>query len=275
VIATTTIAGSLRLDQAAKIRNYAEPLRRNRVWRAEVFAAEQYCEYRGATELTKLRDWPTAEQLTAIFRDSLDLVAIKGFSLSPPKPRRRTKSPRKHQDFYEPSIYLTRNIPTRFADWHDLCNAMIWGSFPRSKHSLNILQTQLFCHANPEPIMQLANRSRAQDILTMLDEGACLVWKDASGNLHRTIFGHGALECLIYDSNDFVPMDIHIESPIVEDNTITSLDLALADYLERLGSQLVDPTGPTPTRSMRGEESSVQMRVSSSANARLLDELAR
>ncbi|MBI4206848.1 MAG: DUF3025 domain-containing protein [Betaproteobacteria bacterium] len=73
---------------------------------------------------------------------------------------------------YEPRIYLRGEVQVRECDWHDLLNALVWLTFPRSKAALNgrhyraLLEQQ----ANRAP-----NRGPVQDAMTLFDEGGVIV----------------------------------------------------------------------------------------------------
>ncbi|MDX1570160.1 MAG: DUF3025 domain-containing protein [Xanthomonadales bacterium] len=62
---------------------------------------------------------------------------------------------------YERQIFETGVVPTRPDSWHDLLNALIWATFPRTKAAINSGHVS-------DPVT--ANRSRRRDALTLLDE---------------------------------------------------------------------------------------------------------
>lgn len=73
---------------------------------------------------------------------------------------------------YDARIVLRGEVPTRAACWHDLFNAMVWCAFPRSKAALHGRQ---HAHARAAAGAPGGNRGRAQDRLTMIDEGGVIL----------------------------------------------------------------------------------------------------
>lgn len=115
---------------------------------------------------------------------------------------------------YEPRIYLTGEVQTRLQNWHDLFNALVWISFPRTKAILNQLHYQALLQERQANEMQ---RGPLRDIATLFDESGVIVvssdasligllrnfewqqlfWKQRSALLARMkfiIFGHGLYE---------------------------------------------------------------------------------
>lgn len=76
---------------------------------------------------------------------------------------------------YDARITLDREVPTRPRCWHDFFNAMVWCAFPRAKAALH--RRQHACAAADRPP---GGRTRAQDRLTMLDEGGLLLLAPAA-----------------------------------------------------------------------------------------------
>lgn len=100
--------------------------------------------------------------------------------------------PRQWQERYEPRLYLTGELQTRAHNWHDLFNALVWVAYPETKASLNAAH---FAQANTQA--PGSNRTRAQDVLTLFDEGGIVVASDAPDLLDhvrafrwKTLFWH-------------------------------------------------------------------------------------
>lgn len=159
-------------------------------------------------------DWPTLEDYqrflarasTPIATDSgwpLRIVAHDSLSTTV-------------DDHYEARIYLTGELPTRAANWHDFFQVLIWRLYPRTKAALNA------CHyaalqdrrAHDPPAK---NRSAAENALTLFDECGVIIvaddpallqcvrnfaWKELfweartrlPEHLHCIIFGHALYE---------------------------------------------------------------------------------
>lgn len=80
------------------------------------------------------------------------------------------------QDFaqqYEPRCYLSGELQTRTDNLHDLFNALVWLTFPRSKAALN----QHHYHALCEAARSASSKPRgaARDTATLLDESGVIV----------------------------------------------------------------------------------------------------
>lgn len=114
---------------------------------------------------------------------------------------------------YEAEITATGRISTREDNRHDLCNALVWAAFPRTKAALNARHVAALPDATP------GRRGPVRDALTLFDECGgvftsprreCLEavarhdWQALFGiageawppDLELTIFGHGTLEKL-------------------------------------------------------------------------------
>jgi hypothetical protein len=117
---------------------------------------------------------------------------------------------------YEPRIYLTGELQTRAANWHDLFNLLAWASFPLTKAALNrrhfeLQQARADSGAGKHP------RNPVQDALTQFDESGVIVacakpalaallrgfeWKELFwqrraelvSNMACYLFGHGLME---------------------------------------------------------------------------------
>ncbi len=111
---------------------------------------------------------------------------------------------------YETRIAERAEIATRAGNLHDVCNALAWLLFPRTKSALNAV------HVNASRAGMAAARGAARDAATLLDESGLLVactdgellerwrahaWRDAfwerreeaSLALRAVVIGHGML----------------------------------------------------------------------------------
>lgn len=154
---------------------------------------------------------------------------------------------------YEPRIYLHGHLSTRTDSWHDLFNLLVWLRFPRTKAQLNALHYQEIAR-NAAPVG--ANRTRAQDVLTLFDEGGLVVvarepewleriqrfeWRELfwqrretlPANLHFHLFGHALYEKLLHPYAGVTAKAILLHAPAL-------FDLAPAAYwpaLDRLAAE--------------------------------------
>lgn len=165
---------------------------------------------------------------------------------------------------YECRVALGAGVPTRLSppgDWHDLCNALMWLEFPRSKAALNALhaeQIRVAASSETGPVPGVP-RGCLRDLLTLLDESGVL-WVSADRDLARAlrafdwqslfvrdrarirdavtvrVLGHGLLlKC----ANPYKALTGHalvLELPA--DSPIEVLDTALAEQIRDFGRTL-------------------------------------
>lgn len=123
--------------------------------------------------------------------------------------------PQSFADHYAPRIYLTGEIQTRTANWHDFFQYLTWFIFPRSKAEINALHL-------PRARQRLESgesgrRTPLENMLSLFDEGGAVIaasdpsllqlirefrWKELfwqrraelAGKLHCIPFGHAVYE---------------------------------------------------------------------------------
>jgi len=134
---------------------------------------------------------PVLESLRAAAAPLADLPAWPGhdeINTLPPGPAgwpRNTRGlpirfvpppgPGQAQPPYENEIAVSGRVPTRGGNWHDLFNALVWISFPRSKAALNARH----CAAR-EARAEASRRSPVEDALAGFDEsGVAVACSDA------------------------------------------------------------------------------------------------
>ncbi len=71
---------------------------------------------------------------------------------------------------YEVRVYERGEVQTRADNWHDLFNALVWLTFPRTKAVLNAHHYREICARRSE-----SQRGTARDVLTLFDEGGVIV----------------------------------------------------------------------------------------------------
>jgi len=118
---------------------------------------------------------------------------------------------------YEPRCYQTGEVQTRPDNWHDLFNALVWLTFPKSKAAINSRHYRALTGGKDTSESQ---RGSVRDMATLLDESGVIVvsanaeldemlltfqWKNlfwqhrdqVRGAMGFYIFGHGLYEkCL-------------------------------------------------------------------------------
>lgn len=127
--------------------------------------------------LADLDDWPSAPEIDERLGPLVERAL--GFRV-----RFRTQV-REEPLRYEATIVTKHEVPTRDGSPHDLLNALAWATFPRAKLALHTR----FHEA--EAARTVPGRTRFQDRLTLLDEGAAL---REEGGAQAWLFGHAILE---------------------------------------------------------------------------------
>jgi Protein of unknown function (DUF3025) len=171
--------------------------------------------------------WPIARaaRLLAAFDDFPPPAALDGvfegqppvrFVCAAPRSRRRDK-PLDVRAMYDARITLDGCVPTRARCWHDLMNALVWGTFPLAKRALHARQHRAMAERIAEGARTLPPaRTREQDALALVDEGGVVVLTTdpdaveaqlragtgafreliASGDAEAVIVGHAVYESL-------------------------------------------------------------------------------
>jgi hypothetical protein len=113
-------------------------------------------------------DFPSLRELERVF-ERRPIVRFV-----PPVPRRRHAAI-DAEALYDARIVLERAVPTRARCWHDLMNALVWGTFPRAKRALHARQHSLIAARIAPGARGLQPRSPPLDALALLDEGGIVV----------------------------------------------------------------------------------------------------
>jgi len=116
------------------------------------------------------RDWPALEALQkALSQHDTPPVTQSGVQLSfVPQVDKAVR----FEDKYEPRIYLKGEVQIRHQNWHDLLNALVWLTFPRAKAAIN---ARHYHALQAQQARGAQNRGRAQDAMTLFDEGGVIV----------------------------------------------------------------------------------------------------
>lgn len=134
--------------------------------------------------LGPLDAFPTREQLTALHARAAVHADVPPLTFA--RYVKRTRKVRRAgpidvDALYDGAINARREVPTRDGDWHDLFNALVFASFPRSKHALHARQyAQLRLRVDATARKLPGARSREQDALTLFDEGGTFVAGDSA-----------------------------------------------------------------------------------------------
>ncbi|WGL59835.1 DUF3025 domain-containing protein [Pigmentibacter sp. JX0631] len=176
-------------------------------------------------------NWPTLEQLN--LSKPQETKTWTGFDLK----FVLQKGKRCYEGFnslYEPRIFLQGEIRTRYENWHDFYNALIWFTFPKIKASLNMRQFFAFDENAEFPWKYPPkSRTREQDFLTIFDEGGCLLVK-TDGFKIPFLFGHAVYERMTLGENDISMSCFEIDC----NNDFINLSLLnKIQYLDEIGSQ--------------------------------------
>jgi hypothetical protein len=138
-------------------------------------------------------DWPEVSTYARVFEGEPPVR----FVLSEPLPRRHRRVPLDPAALYDARITGDGCVPTRPRLWHDFLNALVWGSFPRSKKVLHERQhEEIAAGLRPGATRLPGARSRDHDALALLDEGG-VVLLDAPGKRVGVVFGHALYEGLV------------------------------------------------------------------------------
>lgn len=73
---------------------------------------------------------------------------------------------------YEPRCYLKGEVQTREHNWHDLLNALVWLTFPKTKTALNARHYQALTDGRETIESQ---RGAVRDMVTLFDESGIIV----------------------------------------------------------------------------------------------------
>lgn len=88
------------------------------------------------------------------------------------KPLRFVPTPPPPGTSYEAHIFQSGEISTRQNNWHDLCNALVWARYPRTKLAMNAR------HCAEIQAGNLTRRGQVRDALTLFDECGAVVVGD-------------------------------------------------------------------------------------------------
>ena len=141
-----------------------------------------------ARRLGPLDGFPSHEALRQVFEGQPPVRFV------PAAPRGRRRGSVDAAALYDGRITLERRVPTRVGCWHDLMNALVWGTFPRAKRALHARQHRaIAARIAPGARTLPPARTRELDALALLDEGGVIV---LGGDGAMLVFGHAIYESL-------------------------------------------------------------------------------
>jgi len=212
---------------------------------------------RGKGAALQSSHWPRLDELQLLLENSRkSIVNGQGlpicFVAQGPKLRA-------FEEKYEPRIYLKGEVPVRAENWHDLLNALVWLTFPKSKAALN---RRHFLAASESEEKGDKNRGPVQDALTLFDEGGVIVacsnswlaqllvdfkWKElfwvnrnaVAASMKLFLFGHAIYEKALQPFTGVTGRGVIF--PVAADFFAASLEQQLRMLDEKLGDYLNNP----------------------------------
>jgi hypothetical protein len=169
-------------------------------------------------------DFPPVPSLNRVFGTDRCAAPVR-FVAASPRPRRgRRAAAIDVAALYDARITLDRVVPTRERSWHDLMNALVWGTFPRAKSALHARQHRAISERVAPGARTLPPaRTRELDALALLDEGGVIL---LGGDTARAVvFGHAIYESLALGVPPAVVAGIVLAT---DEPTPQAVDLALA-----------------------------------------------
>ncbi|HTB76467.1 MAG TPA: DUF3025 domain-containing protein [Polyangiaceae bacterium] len=173
-------------------------------------------------------DFPPVQSLDRVFGADRGDAPVR-FVPAAPRPRRGRRPPAIDVSaLYDARITLDRVVPTRARSWHDLMNALVWGTFPRAKSALHARQHRAIAERVVPGARTLPSaRTRELDALALLDEGGVVL---PGGDVSRAVvFGHAIYESLALGVPPAVVAAIAIDA---DSRTPRAVDEALARHIE-------------------------------------------
>ncbi len=199
-----------------------------------------------AGRLGRMATFPRVDALAAVFAGPPPVRFVSAL------PRRRRGAPVEARAGYDGRIALEGEVPTRTACWHDLMNALVWGTFPRAKRALHRRQYDAIAARIAPGARTLPPRSRELDALALLDEGGVVVLADDASSLRaalrptpgtlgdsldrRTacaaVFGHAIFESLVLGVKPAIVAAVVLDRRGERDGDLDAIDGRLAAAID-------------------------------------------
>jgi hypothetical protein len=168
---------------------------------------------------------------------------------------------------YEPRCYLTGEVQTRRENWHDLLNAWVWLTYPKTKAAINTRHYQALMSKAPTD----SQRGAVRDTNTLMDESGVIVaysdealagllrdfhWKslfwdrreEVQEGMGFYLFGHGLYEKALKPYVGMTGQGLLLA--VIPDFFSWSQSAQLAHLDERLAEYLADPNHCRSTREL-------------------------
>jgi hypothetical protein len=195
------------------------------------------------------KDFPAAEMLARVFEGDPPVRFV------PAVPRGRRRTTLDAASLYDGRITIDRSVPTRARCWHDLMNALVWGTFPAAKRALHARQHRaILARVEPGARVLPPTRTAELDALALVDEGGLIVSAAdpaamrltlrrgpgalrvaiASEEAEAVVFGHAIFESLVLGVSPTAVAAVVLPRGRVASPCLTRIDEALAVALEDL-----------------------------------------
>ena len=217
------------------------------IWnRWEILASPAFATLAPLLERLPEDYFPTLAQLNRMC-DEHDVLSGSGVPVEFVPQEAKTDEP------YETRVYSRGKVLTRSNNWHDLFNALVWITFPRSKAALNRHHyKEMLAHQSE------GGRGTPRDVLTLFDEGGVIVqssepelaellrnfkWKElfwqrraeVMASMRFYVFGHSIYEKLLQPYKGITAKTVifevserELERPVAQQ--LATLDARLAKY---------------------------------------------
>jgi hypothetical protein len=182
-------------------------------------------------------DWPDVSTYGRVFEGPPPVR----FEAAAPLPRRHRRASIDPTRLYDARITVDACVPTRERCWHDYLNALVWGTFPRSKRALHEQQHRAIVTGLPPDATRLPGaRSREHDALALLDEGGVVMLQAPAGRI-GVVFGHAIYEGLVLGVRAMAARVVESSVEVVRAGDIDWVRAADAALEERLRSGSLVP----------------------------------
>lgn len=217
------------------------------VWnRWELLASPAFATLAPLIEQLPEDHFPTLAQLNRMC-DEREVLSGGGVPIEFVPQHAKTDEP------YETRVYARGKVLTRSHNWHDLFNALVWVTFPRSKAAINRHHYREMLARQGEGL-----RGTPRDVLTLFDEGGVIVasgepelgallrgfqWKelfwqrrsDVIASMRFYVFGHSIYEKALQPYKGITAKTVifdvsarELERPLPQQ--LATLDARLAKY---------------------------------------------